>query len=358
MFVVQVLVRTVMFFALFVATELDGRCMLNEWMRYFNLLGKPSRKDLVVCLTDDVAHTPITEIQTEHRKIFFVLYRSVFQSVYILFACIPIELALLLFMGHGMFLGMRIYTGMGKMNENASKKFDDIVHTQVDIQREVEDLKTPVNITIGHSSDLTSAVGHSTHTSSAVGHSSDLTSAVAHSSHTGIAVAHSPNPESGDEVPNGHYIASSPPPRMTFRTHDPYAPMYRPGDRPTYPGRMMHPGYPGPGVPYPVMEHPSSRRVGPQGPYPRPRSPHPSGMGPPGSYGRPIIRRWEDVSHPMPVRRIPGESPPGPRREAPIPVRRRTNRRLVPMRRSVPRRTKPSSSREPVHRTPKDNKQS
>lgn len=126
MFLVKMLFRTILFFVLFMMTELEGRCMLKDWMKYFSLLGDRSSTNIVVCLSDELTYTPITEIQTERKKVFFVLYRSVFQSVYVLFACISTEVVFLLFLVHVAFLTSRIVRAFGKMNENVHKKFDDV----------------------------------------------------------------------------------------------------------------------------------------------------------------------------------------------------------------------------------------
>ena len=122
--VVQVVVRVSFFFGLFLLTDVDGRGLLNLWLRYYNALGQMKRSHATVCISSDSKNTPVIELGTTAEQVFFLLYRSVFQSLYILFAPIPDIVLVIIFFLHVLFLVQKTMWSVEKMNLDASKKFD------------------------------------------------------------------------------------------------------------------------------------------------------------------------------------------------------------------------------------------
>jgi len=122
--VVEVVIRVLFFFGLFLMTDVDGRSLLNIWLRYHNILGQMKRSNATVCVSSDSKNTPVIELMTTVEQVFFLLYRSAFQSMYTLFFPGPGIALLVVFFIHIIFLMKRTIWNVERMNLDASKKFD------------------------------------------------------------------------------------------------------------------------------------------------------------------------------------------------------------------------------------------
>lgn len=144
MAIVQMIFRTLMFFVLFIVTEVDGRSMLRNWMKYLSILGERRCDNILICVSDDNLNAPVIEIQTERKKVIFVLLRSIYQSIYILFIPIRIEIVFLVFLTHITFLIVSILKISGSLKESAHKKFDDInIESYDSLQKKNEEYTNP-----------------------------------------------------------------------------------------------------------------------------------------------------------------------------------------------------------------------